>query len=168
MVSAGGDVTVSALESASITASDASHVVPWTGKGAVIVTNVVLADAQAWLEDSTISGANVTVQAETNATLTATADSKLEAFDESFSFVLAFNTIGWLPSNILFNAVDALLGDPLISTAFNGPDPSAARAWIRDTPVDATGDVSVTASRPRSSRPRSGPRAGRTRSSTAC
>ena len=26
-----------------------------------------------------------------------------------------------------------------------GPDPSAARAWIRDTPVDATGDVSVTA-----------------------
>ena len=34
---------------------------------------------------------------------------------------LAFNTIGWKRSNLLFDALDALLGDPLISTAFGGP-----------------------------------------------
>ena len=49
----------------------------------------------------------------------ATATSKIEAWD-NLSFVLAFNSIGWKPSNILFNAIDAILGDPLISSAFNG------------------------------------------------
>ena len=59
--------------------------------------------------------------------------------------MLVFNSIGWKPSNILFNAVDALLGDPLISSAFNGEQPAHAQAYIRDTPVDAGGAVTVTA-----------------------
>ena len=47
---------------------------------------------------------------------------------------MAFNSIGWKSTNILFNALDALLGDPLISGAFDGAStPSDAQAWIRDT-----------------------------------
>ena len=72
----------------------------------------------------------MTVAASNTATLSAIAKSQIEGFDKTFGAVLAFNTIGWKPSNILFNAVDAILGDPLISTAFNGQQPSEARAWI--------------------------------------
>ncbi len=51
--------------------------------------------------------------------------------------MLAFNTIGWKPSNVLFAAVDALLGDPLISTAFGGASPAATSASITDSTVAA-------------------------------
>ena len=59
--------------------------------------------------------------------------------------MLAFNSIGWKPSNILFNAVDALLGDPLISSAFNGERPAYAQASIRNTPITAGGNLVVNA-----------------------
>jgi len=59
---------------------------------------------------------------------------------------VAFNSIGWKSSNILFNAIDALLGDPLISGAFDGAStPSDAQAWIRNTPIHVSGDVTVRA-----------------------
>ena len=84
--------------------------------------------------------------ASTTAKIDATSTTKIEAFDKSLGFVAVFNTIGWKPSNLLFNLVDAILGDPLTSSAFNGDaTPSAARAFIRDTPVTATGALSVTA-----------------------
>ena len=51
------------------------------------------------------------------------------------SVVLAFNSIGWKPQNVLFNAIDAIVGDPLISSAFNGQQPSEALAYIRDSGV---------------------------------
>ena len=35
---------------------------------------------------------------------------------QSVAILLAFNTVGWGRSNLLFAAVDALLGDPLISS----------------------------------------------------
>ena len=66
---------------------------------------------------------------------------------------LVFNTIGWRPSNLLFNAVDAILGDPLISTAFDGQAPFSATASIRGTHVAATGDVTVTATQASRSTP---------------
>ena len=62
---------------------------------------------------------------------------------ESVGVILAFNTIGWKPSNVLFMAVDALLGDPLISTAFGGAQPAMTIAYIRDTPVVAAGSIHV-------------------------
>ena len=84
--------------------------------------------------------------AENTSTLDATATSKIEGFDKTFGAVVAFNSIGWKSSNILFNALDALLGDPLISSAFDGAQtPSDAQAWIRDTTLDVGGDVTVTA-----------------------
>ena len=57
---------------------------------------------------------------------------------------LAFNTIGWKPTNLLFAALDALLGDPLISSAFGGADsPALTEATITDSTIDAAGDVIV-------------------------
>ncbi len=109
------------------------------------MTNVVLAGAKAWIAGAPVAAAGVAVSARNTATLTALAKSQIEGFDKTFGAVLAFNTIGWKPSNILFNAVDAILGDPLISSAFNGEQPSEALAWIRDAAITATGAVSVTA-----------------------
>ena len=44
------------------------------------------------------------------------------------------------------DALDALLGDPLISSAFGGAQtPSDAQAWIRDTGITVGVDVTVRA-----------------------
>ncbi len=60
--------------------------------------------------------------------------------------VVAFNSIGWKPQNILFNALDAILGDPLLADeAFDGEQPAGAIAHLRDTTVLAGGDVVVEA-----------------------
>ena len=83
----------------------------------------------------------------TSSQIDATATSQIEAWT-AIGAVLAFNSIGWKPSNILFNAVDALLGDPLISTAFDGEQPSDAQAYIRDTTVDSAGGVDGDGRRP--------------------
>ena len=91
----------------------------------------------------TTSG-DVLVAADNVAQIDATSTSHIEAWT-AVSVVLVFNSIGWKPSNILFNAVDALLGDPLISAAFNGEQPAHAIAYIRNTPVDAGGAITVVA-----------------------
>ncbi len=49
-----GSVSVTALETASCSASDDSLVQTWEGFGAVIVTNVVLSSAQAWIENESV------------------------------------------------------------------------------------------------------------------
>ena len=49
------------------------------------------------------------------------------------------------PSNALFNLIDAILGDPLISTAFKGEDPALALATVTGTTLSATGAVTVAA-----------------------
>jgi hypothetical protein len=46
----------------------------------------------------------------------------------SAAFLLAFNTIGWEAQNVLFNTVDALLGDPLISDALGNQQPARVRS----------------------------------------
>ena len=74
----------------------------------------------------------MTVHAENTSTMDATATSKIESWD-NLSFVLAFNSIGWKPSNLLFNLVDALhRRSRSISDAFDGQQPSEALAYLRD------------------------------------
>ena len=143
-VTTSGNITVSADEIADLTAFDEASTVSWEGKGAVIVTNVMLSSAKAYIEDGDVSGADVTVSAANTSTMDATATSKIESWD-NLSFVLAFNSIGWKSSNILFNTIDAILGDPLISSAFNGKQAAEATAYIRDSNVEATGNLAVTA-----------------------
>src|SRR5262249_20442233 len=45
--------------------------------------------------------------------------------------------------NVLFNTIDALIGDPLIANAFGANVGSGATATLTDTKVDATGQVAV-------------------------
>ena len=58
---------------------------------------------------------------------------------------LAFNTIGWKSENVLFSAIDALLGDSLLAGAFSGENPSNATATMLDTVVNASGELTVSA-----------------------
>ena len=53
-VTTSGDVTVSALETAELVAFDDSVTSSWTGKGAVVVTNVLLSSATAYVEDGDV------------------------------------------------------------------------------------------------------------------
>ena len=120
-VDAGSDLTVQALESARISAVEDSYVVPWTGIGGTIATNLILSKSNAVLTDSdVVAGGSVNVDAQNFSLIDAFTKSKVEAWD-SKTAVVAFNTIGWQSQNVLFNAVDALIGDPLISSAFNRP-----------------------------------------------
>ncbi len=117
-----------------------------------IVTNLVLASAEAYVVDSTLTttGGDVSIQAATTSGIDATILSALSTGATGAAIVLAFNSIGWKPSNILFNAVDALLGDPLISSAFNGEQPAATSAALTNSTVAfAGGDVAVSRRRRR-------------------
>ncbi len=75
----------------------------------------------------------------------ATANSEVSGWDKTISFIVAFNTIGWKAENILFAAVDAILGDPLIASAFNGEQPAETYAYIKDSTIDITGQLSLSA-----------------------
>ena len=59
-----------------------------------------------------------------------------------------FNSVGWQPSNALFNSLEALLGDPMISTAFNREQPAEIEAFIQNSTVNADGAVDVSALTP--------------------
>ena len=63
----------------------------------------------------------------------------------SIAATLAFNTVGWESQNILFNTVDALIGSPEVADAFGNEDGAGAKAYLRDTTVEATGTLSVEA-----------------------
>lgn len=63
---------------------------------------------------------------------------------KTFGLTLAFNSIGWKSQNLLFNAVDAFLGDPVIGNAFGNQDPALVQAHIIDSAVTAAGGVTVT------------------------
>jgi Lipase len=146
-VRAAGDLASSALESAWITALEDSYVVPWTGIGGIIATNAVLSKADAYITDSdveTTAGGDVILDAQNLSRIDATTTSKIEAWD-SKSAVVAFNSIGWKSQNILFNALDALMGDPLISSAFNGEQAAEVQAYVLDSTVDAAGDLTLNA-----------------------
>ena len=63
----------------------------------------------------------------------------------AITVTLAFNSVGWEPQNLLFNTLDALLGDPLISDAMDNGEGAGAKAYLLDSTVAATGQLSVTA-----------------------
>jgi hypothetical protein len=54
--------------------------------------------------------------------------------------VLAFNTIGWDAQNLLFKAVDALIGTNLGNQA-----PSETNAYMLDTNLNIVGDLTINA-----------------------
>ena len=104
----------------------------FTGQGTslaatgVVTTNRVLSKADAHLKNSDVTTAgDVTLSASNVSEIDATTESASSSGANSVSFQLAFNTIGWLPTNLLFAALDALIGDPTIQgAAFGGPEPA--------------------------------------------
>jgi hypothetical protein len=111
-----------------------------------VVTNVVLSSAEAYAVDSDIlTAGDVRLDASHTSGMDATIHSATNTGDTGVGITLAFNTLGWKSQNFLFNAVDALLGDPLISGAFDGQQPAATLAYLRDTVIDAGGDLALTA-----------------------
>ncbi len=145
-MSAGGDIVVTADGSATITAFDDSVVSAFGAKGVILVTNLVLASVDALVTDSPLDAAgDIIVTAVLAAVLDATASSSTQTWD-SKTAVVAFNSIGWKTSNFLFNALEAILGDPLLSDeVFDGLDPARAHAIVTDSTLVAGGDITVTA-----------------------
>ena len=147
-------IAISATESATIEASVDTNVTAsggsaW-GSGTVlavnaqVTTNLVLSSATARISDSALTGA-VAVTADNTSAIDARLHSALSTGDTGAGFAIAFNTIGWKPSNVLFNLIDALIGDPLISKAFNGLQPASSRALIENSTVNSSGAVGVAA-----------------------
>ena len=120
-----------------------------------IATNLILSSAKATIIDSTVTardaaGGNadvghLTVKADNTSTLDATNKSMTTSGDTAVGITLAFNSIGWMPTNVLFNSIDALLGDPLVSSALNGERPGKVEASIQNSTIDVDGALSTTA-----------------------
>ena len=85
------------------------------------------------------------VGAENVAQLDAVTKVYIESAQENEGIALAFNSIGWKSQNLLFNLIDAIIGDPLIGDAMGGQQPAKVEALIERTDVDAGGDVAVVA-----------------------
>ena len=175
-VTSPGAISVTADEAAKITAFDSSVINSWGVLSGVSVTNTVEGGSSAYVDNSTISkaasgnsGNNLTVAATLNAVIDSTALSKAYANPTSppaplptpvegqpdpepvpqpsaMGFVIAFNSIGWEPQNILFDAVDTLIGSPTIASAFGDDDGGMpTTAYIKNSDVDVAGDIDVSA-----------------------
>ncbi|MGC9326118.1 MAG: hypothetical protein ACP5I1_00650, partial [Candidatus Hinthialibacter sp.] len=146
-VTAGGGVTVQALENASLHAEDRSRVsTSADAKGGAISLNMVNSDAAAEITRSEVTteeggGGDVLVEAKNTALIDAESTTKTESGDKTIGVVVSLNTVGYDSSNILFSVVESLLG----TDALSPEPPSSARAWIENSTVKADGDVSVIA-----------------------
>ena len=133
-VASAGDVSVQAIEGARIRAVEDSTVSPWEGTGGVIATNNVLSSAKAHVDGGSITttaGGHLFVDGFNQSLIEAQTRSTIEAW-EAKTAVVAFNAIGWQAQNVLFNAIDALLGDPTIASIFGGEQPAEVQAYIVD------------------------------------
>jgi hypothetical protein len=153
IVSASGNISVRAFENAGIWAQDISTVESSGGSmfgdgdsiaiSAVIATNLVMSNANAYVTDSTLTTTNngdVIIYAENASTLIATINSQVEAGGHSVGVVLAFNTIGWDSQNVLFNAIDAIF-----DTEIGDNNAAEAKAYTLNTSINSSGSISVNA-----------------------
>ena len=148
-VIADGNISVTAVEAARITARENSIVSSGgssNAKGGVIANNQVLSNANALITDSEITttpvlGGDVVVNAQNVAQVNAETLTKTSG-DTAVGVVVAFNAVGWDASNIFFNAFDTLLGTELLIAE----QPVEAQAFISNSDVSADRDLSVTAS----------------------
>ncbi len=64
---------------------------------------------------------------------------------EAIGVTVSFNTIGWAAQDILFNAIDAIIGSPEIADAFDSSGRSSVTAELLDTTVAIDGNLVVDA-----------------------
>jgi len=120
-----GSVKVRALETAFIQANADINVEAsggsFYGTGTVFAvngqaaTNVVLSRADAFIRDSeiTTNTGDLNVEGTNTSTIDATVNSSTSTSDTGVGITLAFNSIGWQSQNLLFNALDTIIGRPL-------------------------------------------------------
>ena len=155
VLQAAGDTSILATASATIDAilsgnvkSEAPSSEPGSPGGTsmaangLIASNLILVEASAALRDSVAQvGANLGVDAQNSATINAENTASTESSGTAVGVVLAFNTVGWKAQNLLFAAVDTLLGgDPI-----GGAQPALASAEISNTALDVGADLQLTA-----------------------
>ncbi|HEY1749492.1 MAG TPA: LEPR-XLL domain-containing protein, partial [Xanthobacteraceae bacterium] len=149
----GASVSIEADDSASITAADASTVTAsstggnnggGTAFGGVIATNQVDGDASAYIDDATVkaTAGDVTVTADTTASITALETSSLSAGGNTGSILAAFNVIGWSKDNFAYLLVGSLIGD---TNLLGDQTPDLTQAYIQDSVVTASANVKVMA-----------------------
>jgi len=81
-----------------------------------VATNVVQGSARAFIEDAgvtTVNAGNVILEAANSGRIEAEILQATTTGDTGVGVILAFNSVGWEARNILFNALDALLGTPI-------------------------------------------------------
>jgi hypothetical protein len=151
-----GAVSLTALETAVIRADADSSAVASGGSafgtGSVIAvngtiaTNIILSTANATITGSTVTTTvgDLTVAADNLSQIDALTHSATTSGDKAVGVTLAFNTIGWMAQNVLFNTVDALLGDPAVADAFGNQQPAEVQATIVDSTVNVAGNLVVT------------------------
>lgn len=107
-----------------------------------IATNLVLSRAIATVIASTLNVDQRAVQVRSQNNSAINADNQTVTSSEGFSagVMLAFNTIGWKAQNVLYQAIDALVGNSL-----GDEQPASVTASIVDTTLNLGGDLSVTA-----------------------
>jgi len=152
-----GAVSVAAIENATIQATVDSTVESSGGSAfgegtslavnGTIATNSVLTSSSATISHSVVettaagdSDGRVLVSASNTSQIDATNDSVTESGDTAVGVMLAFNTIGYIPQNALFNTFDTLL-----TSNFGTKQPAATTASLVSTKVIAAGDVDVLA-----------------------
>jgi len=155
------DITVEATEQAVINATAESAASSSGGSAygtgtslainGLIATNAVLSSSSARVTDSTVTATDLTggnvnagnifVDALNVSEIDATVLSATTSGDTAVGISLAFNTIGWQPQNLLFNTLDALLGDSVLGSE----TPAEVEAYIQDSTVTAGGDLAVQA-----------------------
>ncbi len=107
----------------------------------IIATNLVLAEVNTSILDSTITAAGDLEVAGSNASsIEAENAAAAEAGGTAIGVTLAFNTIGWEAQNVLFATVDALLG-----TDIGDEQPAGVVTTIRSADLSAEGAISISA-----------------------
>ncbi|MDP2086045.1 MAG: LEPR-XLL domain-containing protein, partial [Gemmobacter sp.] len=111
--------------------------------GGAIAVNTANASALAEIArgaDVTSSAGKVTVDAQNTSEITADLSAMMVSAGNTTGVLLAFNTLGYAPTNLLFQALDALIGTDI------GPKtPSDTTARIIDSDVAGQAGVEVTA-----------------------
>ena len=80
------------------------------------------------------------MDAQNTSTIKAINKSTTSTGDTGVGVTLAFNTIGWEAQNILFQAIDAIIG-----TDIGDEDPAEVKAYIQDSDLNISGDISLNA-----------------------
>lgn len=109
--------------------------------GGHIANNLILVDVAATITGSDLTaGGNLTALARSSGDITAENKATVSSTGTTVGLTLAFNSVGWQAQNILFGAIDALLG-----TSIGNEQPAQAVLTVTDSRLNAGGDMAMDA-----------------------